>query len=307
MMTMKAADVDMSNYRPPKLFIRDAPDHIIGDIASYVVQGVKIEQDEPAPAQNWFPLLGVCSKWRNAIERHAEVWAEVIIGSVKSLQAFLVRSINRPLTIKGTLASADASSDVTKLDMIMVHAFRLRSLRLMEISRAVWERLESATTYGQTPQLEELEIRRDGLGTERTDALSRRFMSDKFRRLWFSGFHYDDLRPLLLPSLPQLTSLTLVNVEWSPTISQVMDILREMVMLESLTLGVQMVPSPNTRQAVHLPVLASLVVYTFYGPVEMEIVWILDTPSLECPCIKVIPYGSLNHKLEAAGELVAAC
>ncbi|KZT18364.1 hypothetical protein NEOLEDRAFT_1143484 [Neolentinus lepideus HHB14362 ss-1] len=307
MTTTKAADVDMSNYRPPKIFIRDAPDHIIGEIASYVVQGVKTQQDEPAPARNWFPVLGVCRKWRNAIERHAEVWAEVAIGSVKSLEAFLVRSINRPLTIKGTLASADDTSDVTKLDMIMVHAFRLRSLRLTEISCAVWERLESATTYGQTSQLEELEIRRDGLRTERTDVLSRRFSSDKFRRLWFSGFHYDDLKPLLLPSLPQLTSLTLVNVEWSPTISQVMGILREMVTLESLTLGVQMVPSPNTRQAVFLPVLASLVLYTFCGPTEIEILWILDAPSLECPCLKIIPYGNLNHKFDAAGELVAAC
>ncbi|KZT19185.1 hypothetical protein NEOLEDRAFT_985977 [Neolentinus lepideus HHB14362 ss-1] len=305
MTTTKAADVDMSNYRPPKLFIRDAPEHIIGDIASYVVEGVKTQEDEPAPARKWFPILGVCRKWRNAIQRHAEVWAEVVIGSIESLQIFLARSRNRPLTIKGTLASADSTSDVTKLDMIMDHAARLRSLRLTDISRAVWERLEWATIYSQTPNLEELEVRRESLGIEHTDVLSRRFISDKFLRLWFSGFHYDDLRSLLLPSLPQLTSLTLVNVESSPTISQVMDILRETVVLESLTLGVQMARSPNTRQAVHLPVLTSLVVYTFCGPTEIEIFWTLDAPSLGCPCFKIIPYGNLNHKFEAAGEIVA--
>ncbi|KZT18387.1 hypothetical protein NEOLEDRAFT_1143459 [Neolentinus lepideus HHB14362 ss-1] len=116
------------------------------------------------------------------------------------------------------LTAAPANSDVTKLDIIMVHTSILRSLRLTDISRTVLERLELASIYLHTPEPEELEIRKDRLGIEWIDPGSKLDTRVRDMRHERAGAKLL-LRTYLLRRKPAITYLTVDN-ERSDTVDE---------------------------------------------------------------------------------------
>ncbi|KZT19222.1 hypothetical protein NEOLEDRAFT_1183595 [Neolentinus lepideus HHB14362 ss-1] len=300
MVDMDADESGFQEYTKPSYSADTLPAEIICHIASYLVEDARTRDDQPAPGR-WLPILRVCKRWHDVIMNQTTAWTGVAIGRVESIRMFLDRSGNQPLTVAGSLATGDVESDFTKLCMIMANSWRLQSLRLFEVSSDVWAKFEALVDHAPTSKLEELEVCKHGM--ERSEALTR-FASTKLRRLWLEGFHFDDMQTLLIPSLAHLTSLTLVDISWHPTVSEVLGLLRHTTVLESLMLGLDMAWSTPTNETVRLEALSSLGLCTFYIE-EADLLHALDLPALEYFGLKINPCrDELDERLNIAQSII---
>ncbi|KZT19186.1 hypothetical protein NEOLEDRAFT_986098 [Neolentinus lepideus HHB14362 ss-1] len=282
---------DMTGYVKPNYTAATAPEEIISHIASFVVEDTRARDNEAPPPSKWFSLTAVCKRWTNAIANTAAPWAGITIGSIESLQKFLSRSRNEPLTVKGDLSDGD-EENAEKFSMVMQHTHRLQSL-CISVSHSVLNRLVSLGGYGLTPHLEVLEVTKTGL--ERTSALQW-FSDSQLRILRLTGFHFSDFSFLLDTSLTALTELSLANIEWNPVVDEMLNLLGQLPQLKRLQLGIVMTWSLNPSETTSLPALRYLALYNL-GATEAYLLFVLDTPSLEYLGLKIVPTLHLGYIL----------
>ncbi|TFK53004.1 hypothetical protein OE88DRAFT_1330467 [Heliocybe sulcata] len=220
------------------------PAELICEIAVYFLYDWGTEGLHLLTPGKWRFMLLVCKRWYEALLQDTRLWSVIAIYGIESLRLSLERSRIQPLTIVGTLEVWDA---YTELDTIMQNSHRIQSLQIYSISSWVWQKFQmSRTEYAPTSQLQELLIFK---ATHNGSDDLNRFASEKLRFLELGGFHLEEISAFT--SLPFLTSLKLhYNVHWAIALNvkQMLDVLRQTPVLESLTLWVEMRDFPQTIQ-----------------------------------------------------------